>query len=42
MADGAGSASGLVEKLAELSTGSAGQNPPPAGEGGEELQLSKK
>jgi lysyl-tRNA synthetase, class II len=42
MADGAGSASGLVEKLAELSTGGAGQNPPPAGEGGEELQLSKK
>ncbi|AQK64351.1 Lysine--tRNA ligase [Zea mays] len=41
MADGAGSASGLVEKLAELSTGGAGQNPPPAGEGGEELQLSK-
>jgi len=48
MADGAGSASGLEEKLAGLSTGGGGrgdddkQNPPPAGEGGEEPQLSKK
>jgi lysyl-tRNA synthetase class 2 len=44
MADGAGSASGLEEKLAGLSTGGGDdkQNPPPAGEGGEEPQLSKK
>jgi lysyl-tRNA synthetase, class II len=45
MADGVGSASGLEEKLAGLSTGGGGddkQNPPPAGEGGEEPQLSKK
>jgi hypothetical protein len=42
MADGAGSASGLEEKLAGLSTGGDAQNPPPAGEGGEEPQLSKK
>ena len=45
MADGAGSASGLEEKLAGLSTGGCSddkQDPPPAGEGGEEPQLSKK
>jgi lysyl-tRNA synthetase class 2 len=45
MADGAGSASGLEEKLAGLSTGGGGddkQNARPAGEGGEEPQLSKK
>jgi len=44
MADGAGSASGLEEKLAGLSTGGGGddkQNAQPAGEGGEEPQLSK-